>query len=48
MFFSLKKKNDKSVRGGVTYDQFVNMKQNGELEEFSLHDDKQMKALFLQ
>jgi len=47
-FFSLKKKNDKSVRGGVTYDQFVSMKQNGEIDEFTLHDDKQMKALFLQ
>ena len=47
-FFSLKKKNDKSVRGGVTYDQFMEKKNNGELEEFSLHEDKQVKAMFLQ
>lgn len=47
-FFSLKKKSDKRVKGGVSYDQFMEMKQNGEFEEFDLHSDKMMAALFLQ
>ena len=47
-FFSLKKKNDSRLRGGVSFEQFLTMKQNGEFEEFQLLEDKQMKALFLQ
>ena len=47
-FFSLKKKNDSRLRGGVSYDQFLSMKQNGEFDEYSLLEDKQMQALFLQ
>ena len=47
-FFTLKKKNDKRLRGGVSYDAFMGMKQNGEIEEFKLHEDKMMAAMFLQ
>jgi|Transcript_39330 predicted patatin/cPLA2 family phospholipase len=47
-FFSLKKKNDARVQGGVSYDTFLSMKQNGEFEDFKLHEDKQMQAMFLQ
>ena len=47
-FFSLKKKNDQRLKGGVSFDSFLAMKQNGEIEDFKLHEDKQMKALFLQ
>jgi len=47
-FFSLKKKNDKRLRGGVSYDTFMTMKQNGEIEAFNMHEDKMMQALFLQ
>jgi len=47
-FYSLKKKNDSRLKGGVSFDAFLAMKQNGEIEDFNLHEDKQMKALFLQ
>ena len=47
-YLSLKKKQDERVKGGVTYDQFLSMKQNGDFEDFALLDDKQMAAMFLQ
>ena len=47
-YYSLKKKNDSRLRGGVSFDKFMSMKQAGEFEEFTLLEDKQMKALFLQ
>ena len=47
-FFSLKKKNDKRLMGGVSFDEFLAMKQNGDFEDFELLQDKQMQALFLQ
>ena len=47
-FFALKKKSDSRLRGGVTYDQFLEMKQNGEFAEFNAFQDNMMQALFLQ
>ena len=47
-FLSLKKKNDSRLAEGVSYDSFLTMKQNGDFEDFTLFEDKQMKALFLQ
>jgi hypothetical protein len=47
-YYSLKKKNDSRVKGGVSYDSFLAMKQRGDFEDFSLLEDKQMKTLFLQ
>lgn len=35
-YYSLKKKNDSRLQGGVSYDSFLAMKQKGEFEEFSL------------
>ena len=46
-FFVLKKKND-SRMGNATFDQFLQMKQNGDFEEFNVLEDKQMQAEFLQ
>ena len=47
-FFSLKKKSDKRLQGGASYEQFLAMKQNGEFEDFNLLEDKRLQALFLQ
>ena len=48
-YFMLKKKSDKRVRGGVTFDSFMTMKEAGEFgEDKSLFEDKQMQAMFLQ
>ena len=47
-FFALKKKSDPRLRGGVSYDKFLEMKQNGEFAEFNAFDDAQMQALFLE
>lgn len=47
-FFGLKKKNDKRLADGVSFDNFMVMKQQGMFEEFSLFEDKQLQALFLQ
>ena len=47
-YYSMKKKQDARVKGGVSFDSFMSMKQNGELEDFKLHEDKQMAAMFLQ
>jgi len=47
-FFGLKKMNDSRLADGVTFDNFMSMKQNGMFEEFSLLEDKQLQALFLQ
>ena len=46
-FFVLKKKNDIRM-GNATFDQFLQMKQNGDFEEFNVLEDKQMQAEFLQ
>ena len=47
-YLTLKKKGDSRVMNGVSFDSFLSMKQNGEFEEYSLLEDKQMQALFLQ
>lgn len=47
-YYTLKKSNDQRVKGGVTFEQFLSMKQNGDFEDFTLLENKQMKALFLQ
>ena len=47
-YYSLKKKNDSRVRGGVSFDKFLAMKQSGDFEDFTLREDKQMQAMFLQ
>lgn len=47
-YYSLKKKNDSRTRGGVTFEQFLAMKQNGDFEDFTLLQDQQMQAMFLQ
>ena len=47
-YLTLKKKQDSRVQGGVSFDSFMSMKQNGEFEDFTLSEDKQMKAMFLQ
>ena len=47
-FFALKKKSDPRLRGGVSYDQFLQMKQEGEFQEFNAFSDAQIQALFLQ
>lgn len=41
-YYSLKKKSDERLRGGVSYDSFLAMKQNGAFEDFALLEDKQM------
>jgi len=46
-YFSLKKKGDARLKGGVSFDSFMEMKQNGDFEDFTLLQDKQMQALFL-
>jgi len=47
-YYSMKKKQDARLKGGVSFDSFLAMKQNGEFDEFKLHEDKQMAAMFLQ
>ena len=47
-YYTLKKTQDARVKGGVSFDSFLAMKQNGELEDFKLHENKQMSAMFLQ
>lgn len=47
-FFALKKKSDKRLRGGVTYEKFLEMKQNGDFAEFNAFKDSMIQALFLQ
>jgi len=47
-YYSLKKKGDKRVRGGVSYEQFLEKKANGHFEDFDLHSDKLLAAMFLQ
>ena len=47
-YYSLKKKSDARLRGGVSYDSFLSMKQNGAFEDFKLLEDKTMQAQFLQ
>ena len=47
-YYSLKKKNDSRVRGGVSFESFQQMKSAGAFEDFNMLEDKQMKALFLQ
>ena len=47
-YLTLKKKGDKRIMGGVSFDTFLSMKQNGDIEEYNLLKDKQMQALFLQ
>lgn len=45
----LKKKMDKRVRGGVTFDSFMAMKEAGDFEnDKPLFEDKHMQAMFLQ
>ena len=44
----MKKKQDARVKGGVSFESFLAMKQAGEFEEFNLHEDKQMASMFLQ
>ena len=46
-FFSLKKKRDSRVKN-VTFEEFVDMKANGDFEEYNVLDDQQMQAMFLQ
>ena len=46
--WSLKKKADKRVRGGVSYETFLQMKADGEFEDFDLHSDNVLSAMFLQ
>ena len=46
-FFSLKKKRDQRVNG-VKFEEFVDMKANGAFEEYSVLEDQQMQAMFLQ
>ena len=46
-YFGLKKKND-SRMGNASFDTFLQMKQNGDFEEFNLLKDKQMQVEFLQ
>ena len=47
-YLTLKKKGDNRVKGGVSFDSFLSMKQNGVFEDYNLLEDKQMQALFLQ
>ena len=47
-YYSMKKKQDARVKGGVSFESFLAMKQAGEFEEFNLHEDKQMASMFLQ
>ena len=47
-YFALKNSHDERVKG-VNYDQFKDMKANGDFgEEYKLLEDKQMAAMFLQ
>ena len=48
-YFMLKKKQDKRVRGGVSFDTFMTMKAAGEFDsDKALFEDKVMQAMFLQ
>ena len=48
-YFMLKKKMDKRLRGGVSYDTFLDMKAAGDFDDVKdLFADKQMQAMFLQ
>jgi hypothetical protein len=47
-YYSLKKTSDQRLQGGVSFDSFLAMKQNGDFQDFSLLADKKMQALFLQ
>ena len=47
-YYTLKKKGDKRLQGGVSFNKFMTMKQNGDFEDFTLLKDSQMQALFLQ
>ena len=45
----LKKKMDKRLRGGVSFDRFLEMKAEGLFDnDKNLFEDKQMQAMFLQ
>ena len=47
-YFMLKKKMDKRIRGGVSFDSFMAMKANGDFDGENMFEDKHMQAMFLQ
>ena len=47
-FYSLKKKGDKRLQGGKTFEEFLQMKQEGQFGDFNLQEDTVLQALFLQ
>ena len=48
-YFMLKKKMDKRVKGGVSFESFMAMKEAGDFDnDKPLFEDKQMQAMFLQ
>jgi len=48
-YFALKKKHDQRLKGGVSFEKFLEMKKNGEFDAaFKLTEDKYFKSIFLQ
>lgn len=47
MYFGLKKKRDARVKG-VTYERFLELKAAGHFDDFTVKDDKKLKALYTQ
>ena len=47
-YYALKKKGDARLMGGVSYDEFLALKEAGEFMDFDLMGDKQVSRMFLQ